>query len=402
MILGKTNLSEWANFRSTHSPAAGAAAAGRPTIPTRSIATPAGSSSGSGAAIAARFAAVAVGTETDGSVVCPAAINGLVGHQADGRPGESHGDRADLRTAKNRGADGAHGRRCGGAAERARRPRYRRCGDRRRQGAAASDYVAALSGEALKGVRIGVARNLAGFHEGVDAIFEAALAQLRAAGAELVDPADLRIDAKASADEFTVLLYEFKDGMNRYLKTRVGGPQSLAELITFNEAHRDQEMPYFGQEIFQQAQAKGDLREREYRHARDFAQRAAGRNGIDAVLKKYRLSAIVAPTAGPAWSIDLVNGDHFVGGESTSAAAIAGYPHITVPAGFLHGLPVGVSFIGAAWSEATLLGVANAFEQASHARRPRGSQAGRLTATSTDRRAAAAATRNAPPAPRRA
>jgi amidase len=205
----------------------------------------------------------------------------------------------------------------------------------------------------------------------VDAVFEKALAVLRERGAVLVDPAEIPTADEFEADETTVLLYEFKDGINRYLTKRVGpGPGSLAELIAFNEAEEAREMPFFKQERFVDAQAKGDLNESGYLQAHERSKRLAGAQGIDAALAKDHLDVLVAPTQGPAWTTDLVNGDHFLGGGVSAAPAVAGYPHVTVPMGEVHGLPVGLSFVATAWSEGRLISYAYAFEQATHSRRP--------------------------------
>jgi amidase len=234
------------------------------------------------------------------------------------------------------------------------------------------DYLAALRTDGLKGARIGVARDLAGFHEGVDGVFDQAIAKLAEAGAVIVDPANLEAGTKLDEDELTVLLYEFKDGLNDYLSKRLGGPGTLAKLIEFNVREREREMPYFGQELFADAEKKGHLTELEYQSALERSRKAAAHDGIDALLQKHKLDAIIAPTVGPAWTTDLVNGDHFIGGSISQAPAVAGYPHITVPAGFVHGLPIGISFVGTAWSEPTLLRLAFAFEQITQARRPPG------------------------------
>ena len=370
VILGKTNLSEWANFRSSRSSSGWSARGGQTRNPYELDRNPCGSSSGSAAAVAAGLTVVAVGTETDGSIVCPAAINGIVGikptiglvsrsgiipiaasQDTAGPMARTVGDAVILLQALA-GADPADS------------------ATSARPAASHPDYSADLKPDGLKGARIGVARNLAGFHEGVDAIFDQAIAKLAAAGAVIVDPADLRLDKKLSDDEFTVLLYEFKDGLNKYLAARPGKPDTLAELIEFNEREHEREMPYFRQEIFLDAQKKGALTEREYRRASERARKAAGHDGIDALLRKFQLDAMIAPTVGPAWVTDVINGDHGVGGAIATAPAVAGYPHVTVPAGFLHGLPVGISFVGAAWSEPTLIRLAYAFEQVARARRP--------------------------------
>ena len=313
---------------------------------------------------------VAVGTETDGSIVCPSAINGIVGikptvglvsrtgiipisasQDTAGPMARSVADAAVLLGALA-GADAAD------PATAALKNHV------------VPDFATALQADGLKGVRIGVARDLAGFNPAVDHILEEAIARLKSAGAEIVDPADLKLPETLSDDEFTVLLYEFKDGLNRYLATRSGGPRTLADLIEFNTKEREREMPFFGQELFIQAQEKGPLTDKAYRGARNRSYKGAGPAGIDAVLKKHRLDAIIAPTGGPAWMTDPINGDHFTGGSSSTAPAVAGYPHVTVPAGFVHGLPIGISFIGPAWSEIMLVRIAYAFEQATKSRRP--------------------------------
>jgi amidase len=233
------------------------------------------------------------------------------------------------------------------------------------------DYARGLDPNALRGARIGVARaKLMGYSAATDRVIELALAVLKAQGALLIDPADIPHVGEYDDSEFTVLLYEFKADLEAYLAT-LGptAPRSLGALIAFNESQRDREMPYFGQEIFTMAQAKGPLTEPAYTAALAKNQRLSRAEGIDAVMDQHRLDAIVAPTGNPAWPIDLVNGDHFLGGSSTPAA-VAGYPHITVPAGFVRGLPVGLSFIGRAWSEALLIRLAFAYEQATQHRRP--------------------------------
>jgi amidase len=371
VILGKTNLSEWANFRSTRSSSGWSGRGGQTRNPYALDRNPCGSSSGSGAAIAAGLATVAVGTETDGSIVCPSSANGLVGikptvglisrsgiipisatQDTAGPMARTVADAAALLTVLA-GYDPDD-------------PATLPLKDR-----PPVDYTRSLDPDSLKGVRIGVLRHFGGFHDKVDAIFEQALAALRAQGAVLVDPADIPDADKLDADEQIVLQFEFKAGLNRYLQTREGsGPRTLADLITYNEQHANTEMPYFGQELFLQSNARGPLTDRVYLDARDRAGRRAGPAGIDAALAKDRLDVLVAPTLGPAWTTDLLNGDHFLGGGVSTPPAVAGYPHITVPMGAIDGLPVGLSFVGTAWSEGRLIGYAYAFEQATHARRP--------------------------------
>ena len=373
IILGKTNLSEWANFRSTRSSSGWSGRGGQTKNPYALDRNPCGSSSGSGAAIAASLALAAVGSETDGSIVCPSSANGLVGikptiglvsrsgiipisssQDTAGPMAHTVADAAALLTVLA-GYDPDD-------------PATLPLRDR-----APVDYTHFLDANSLKGVRIGVLRQFAGFHEKVDAAFEQALATLRARGAVLVDPAEIPTAKKLDADEQVVLQYEFKDGINRYLATRQGaGPRTLTELIAYNIAHASVEMPYFGQETFLQSNARGPLTDAAYLEARDRAKRLAGPEGIDAALAKDHLDVLIAPTLGPAWTTDLVNGDHFLGGDVSTPPAVAGYPHVTVPMGAVDGLPIGLSFVGTAWSEGKLISYAYAFEQATHARRAPG------------------------------
>jgi amidase len=372
VVIGKTNLSEWANFRSTKSSSGWSAVGGQCRNPYVLDRNPCGSSSGTGAAVAASYAAAGVGTETDGSIVCPSNNCGLVGlkptvglvsrrgivpisHSQDtaGPMARSVADAATL-LGILAGAD---------------------AGDEATAGAAGhveADYTKFLDPKGLSGVRLGVARKHFGFHPGVDRVMEDALKVLVDAGAELVDPADLPSHGTFDEAEFAVLLYEFKAGLNTYLAGTPRGVQArtLEALIAFNEAQRDREMPYFGQDIFTRAQACGPLSDKPYQDALAECRRKSRTEGIDAVLSRHRVDAIVAPTGGPAWVTDLVNGDHFGGGSST-AAAVAGYPNITVPAGFIRGLPVGLSFFSTAWREGPLIRMAYAFERATrHRRRP--------------------------------
>ena len=370
LILGKTNLSEWANFRSSRSSSGWSGRGGQTHNPYALNRNPCGSSSGSGAAIAADLAVVAVGTETDGSIVCPSSANGLVGikptvglvsrsgiipisasQDTAGPMARSVTDAATLLTVlAGYDPDDA------ATAPMQSRPQL--------------DYRQFLNRDSLKGARIGVMRQNAGFHDEVDALFEHAVEVLRAQGAIIVDPANIPTQGKFDADEQTVLLYEFKDGLNRYLARRGATPGTLAELIAYNTTEKDREMPIFGQELFVSAQAKGSLDSQEYLEAHERAKRLAGTDGIDAALQKDHLDALIAPTMGPAWITDWVTGDHFLGGATSTAAAVAGYPHITVPMGLVHGLPVGLSLVATAWSEPKLIGYAFAFEQATHARQP--------------------------------
>jgi amidase len=370
VILGKTNLSEWANFRSTHSSSGWSGRGGQTRNPYALDRNPCGSSSGSGVAVSANLAALAVGTETDGSIVCPSSANGIVGIKPTvglvSRSGIipiSHSqDTAGPMTRTVADAAALLGALVGVDARDAATAASR--------GRAQADYTRHLDPAGLKGARIGVARNFFGFSDRVDRIMDESIAAMKDAGAVIVDPASIATADRIGDSEFEVLLYEFKAGLNAYLATLPPGApaRTLAGLIAYNEAHRDREMPWFGQEIFLQAQAKGPLTTPAYRTALARSRRLARAQGIDAVMATHRLDAIVGPTGGTAWVTDLVNGDHFSGGSSTPAA-VAGYPNINVPAGFIHGLPVGISFFGRAWSEPTLIRIAYAFEQATRVRR---------------------------------
>jgi amidase len=371
LILGKTNLSEWANFRSKRSSSGWSGRGGQTRNPYALDRNPCGSSSGSGAAIAADLALVAVGTETDGSITCPASVNGLVGI----KPTVGLVSRAGIiPIAASQDTAGPMARSVADAAAlltvlAGYDPEDPATAPLREH--PPPDYSSFLNTASLKGVRIGVMRHFSGFHEEVDALFERALAVLRAHGVVLVDPADIPNADKLDADEQIVLAYEFKDGINRYLATRQGtGPRTLAELIAFNEQQAAREMPFFRQELFIDAQATAGLSDAKYREAHERALRLAGREGIDAVLAREHLDALVAPTVGPAWPTDLLNGDHFLGGGVTTPPAVAGYPHVTVPMGAVHGLPVGLSFVGTAWTEGRLISYAYAYEQATRARQP--------------------------------
>ena len=371
VILGKTNLSEWANIRSSHSSSGWSGRGGQTKNPYVLDRNPCGSSSGSGVAVAANFCAIAIGTETDGSIVCPASANGIVGikptvgltsrsgiipisHTQDGAGpmartvtdaaillGALTGvDPDDKATAKSRGES------------------Y-------------TDYTHFLDPHGLKGARIGVVRKYFGFHDAVDMLMNSAIHEMKRQGANIVDPADIETIGKFDETELLVFEYELKADLNAYL-ARLGPSapvHTLKDVIDFNERNREKEMPYFGQDIFLKAEAKGALTSKEYLDALEHNYRLARKEGIDAVMDRLQLDALVAPTGGPAWITDLVDGDHFSGGSS-SAAAVAGYPNINVPAGFAFGLPVGISFFGRAWSEPTLIKLAYAFEQATKFRKP--------------------------------
>lgn len=362
VILGKTNLSEWANIRSSHSISGWSAIGGQTHNPWALDRNTCGSSSGSGAAVAAGMVRFAIGTETDGSITCPAAINGIVGlkptvglvsrthivpisHSQDtaGPMTDDVRDAAELLTviAGSDPADPATAR-----------------ADRHK-----TDYAAKLDAGSLKGKRIGVMRFASGF--GTDVAFDTALAILRKRGAILVEIKKFD-DKGVGKNENLVLLTELKADMAKYLK---GSPapitsRSLADLIAFNTAHEQQEMSLFGQETFEQAEKTKGLNDPAYKKAREASFRATGPNGIDRLLREYRVVALVGPTMPPAWKIDAVNGDQISGGGAGSLAAVAGYPHLTVPMGLVKGLPVGLSFIGPKWSEAMLLSLGYAFEQA--------------------------------------
>ena len=369
VLLGKANLSEWANIRSSHSSSGWSGRGGQCRNPYALDRNPCGSSSGSGSAVSANLCAAAIGTETDGSIVCPSNANGLVGI----KPTLGLVSRAGIIPI-------AHSQDTAGPMTRTVRdgaillaaiagvdPRDAATAD---AGRAPKDYTSFLDEAGLHGARLGVARKFFGFHAAVDRIMEGALAEMKRRGAELVDPADIPHTGEYDESELTVLLYELKADLNAYLAS-LGPParvRTLADVIAFNEAHRAEEMPYFGQDLFVKAQEKGPLTDLAYVEAHARNRRLAALEGIDAVMSKEKLDAIVAPTGGPAWMTDLVDGDHFGGGMSTPPA-VAGYPHVTVPAGYVFGLPVGISFVGRAWSEPTLVKLAYAFEQATHARR---------------------------------
>jgi amidase len=357
VIVGKTNLSEWANFRSTRSSSGWSGRGGQCRNAYALDRTPCGSSSGSGVAVSANLCAVAIGTETDGSIMCPSSVSGIVGI----KPTVGLVNRAGI-------VPISHTQDTAG-------PMARTVADAAALLAAVADRDLDLTPApgGLRGARIGVARNMAGFHDRVDALFEQALDALRDRGAELIDPADVPHANDLEEPEFEVLLYEFKADLESYLATVAGDvPRTLDALIAFNLAHRDEELGPFGQEIFESAAAKGPLTETAYLEALATCGRLARDEGLDAVMTAQRLDAVVAPTGGPAWLIDPVNGDHYVGGNS-SPAAIAGYPAVTVPMGFTSGLPVGISFIGRAWSEASLVRLALDFEAATdHRRAPQG------------------------------
>jgi amidase len=374
VIIGKTNLSEWANFRSTHSSSGWSGRGGQCRNPYALDRTPSGSSSGSGAATAANFCAVSVGTETDGSIVSPSAACSLVGLKPTlglvSRSGIiplSHSqDTAGPMTRTVADAAALLGVLAGIDPADAVTASSK--------GHAHADYTRFLDPQGLKGARIGVPRErFFGYHPATDALVTQALELMKAQGAIIVDEANIPTASKMDEPEMEVLLYEFKADIEAYLaglgeRTRL---KTLADLIRFNEEHQDVELPWFGQELFLQAQEKGPLTDKKYLKALAACRKLAREQGIDAVMAKHKLDALVAPTQASPGLIDLVNGDHWLG-SSSSPAAVAGYPSITVPAGYVAGLPVGVSFIGRAWSEPVLLRLAFAYEQASKHRRAPG------------------------------
>jgi amidase len=369
VILGKTNLSEWANIRSSHSTSGWSGRGGLTKNPYALDRNPCGSSSGSGAGVSANLCAAAIGTETDGSIVCPSSANGVAGI----KPTVGLVSRSGIIPISH-SQDGA-GPICRTVRDAAillgalTGVDPRDSATNASQGKALSDYVQFCDPNGLKGARIGVARKYFGFSDSVDALMEQSLEVMKKQGATLVDPADVETLGKFDESELLVFMYELKADLNTYLAGL--GPnapvRTLKDIIEFNERNRAQEMPYFGQDLFLKAESKGPLSEPAYLEALQKNHQLARTEGIDATMDKYHLDAIVAPTGGPAWITDLVNGDHVAGGSS-NAAAVAGYPNINVTAGFISGLPVGISFFGRAWSEPTLIRLSYAFEQATRAR----------------------------------
>jgi amidase len=370
IILGKTNLSEWANFRSTHATSGWSGRGGQTKNPYALDRNPSGSSSGSGVAAASSLCAGAIGSETDGSVTSPSSINGIAGikptvglvsrsgivpisasQDTAGPMARTVRDLAILLTVMA----GVDTQDPASAAS---------------QGKAAADYTRFLDPNGLRGARLGIARKFFENNAPMDAFLNGCVDALKKAGAEVIDPADLATHGQMDAPEQEVLLYEFKDGVNRYLRRVPSSSpaRTLQDLIAFNQKNRDREMPFFAQELFIQAEGKGPLTDAAYLKARADCMRLSRQEGIDALLAKYKLDAIVTLTSGPAWFTDHVNGDRDTGG-CTTPAAVAGYPHITVPAGFFSGLPIGLSFFGAAWSEPALFKLAYAWEQQMNARR---------------------------------
>jgi amidase len=372
ILLAKANLSEWANIRSSRSSSGWSARGGQCRNPYLLDRNPCGSSSGSAAGVSANFGAAAVGTETDGSIVCPASANGVVGI----KPTVGLVSRAGIIPISH--TQDTAGPLCRTVADAAALLSALAGPDPRDPATAAAaghgetDYTRHLDRGGLRGARIGVARaKFFGYSDATDRLAEAALGVLRREGAVLVDPADIPNAGSYDDAELQVLLFELKADLNRYLAAL--GPtapvRTLADVIAFNEREHAREMPFFGQELFIQAEAKGPLTSPAYRKALATCRRLARASGLDAVLARHRLDAIVAPTGNPAWPTDLVNGDHFTGSSSTPAA-VAGYPSVSVPMGYAWGLPVNLSFFGAAWSEPTLIRLAYAFEQITMHRKP--------------------------------
>jgi len=367
VLLGKTNLSEWANIRSTRSTSGWSGRGGQTKNPYALDRNPCGSSSGSGAATAASLCTVAIGTETDGSILCPSSTCNLVGI----KPTVGLVSRAGIiPIAHSQDTAGPMARSVRDAALLLAAIAGAPQGDDRDPATAAAKITAYLPSGDVKGLRIGVVRSMFGGHPEQDQLCDAAIAALKAAGVEVVDPVVVPAWPSGDADpEMPVLLYELKADLDRYLATANArdGVTSLAEVIAFNKAHGAQEMPYFGQELSETAQAMGPLTDKAYLDARAKCLELA-RGGIDGAMDSHKLDALVAPTAAPAWLNDLVLGDHIAGG-STQMAAVAGYPSITVPVGFTRGLPVGLSIWGRAWTEALIIRIAAAVEGAVHARR---------------------------------
>ena len=366
VLLGKTNLSEWANFRGEHSTSGWSGRGGQTTNPYALNRNPSGSSSGSGAAAAASLCAVAVGTETDGSIVSPGSINGLVGI----KPTVGLVSRSGIiPISASQDTAGPMARTVPDAVLLLNALAATDSADPATADAPKTrpDYTQFLDQNGLRGARLGIVRKSFGFNAAVDKLMDESIAAMKSAGAELIDPVEIPPDGKISEPESEELLYEFKTGLNAYLKAR-GRAETLASVIAFNEKNRARELNHFGQELLLKAEKKGPLADLAYRKARAECIRLTRTDGIDAACSKYRLQALVAPTSSLAWLTDYINGDSGNGGCSTPPA-VAGYPHITVPAGLVRGLPAGISFFGPAWSEPALIRVAHAFEQATKARR---------------------------------
>jgi len=372
VLLGKTNLSEWANFRSDNSSSGWSGRGGQVRNPFCLDRSPCGSSSGTGAAVSGNLCAIGIGTETNGSIVCPSGINGLVGI----KPTLGLWSRQGIIPI-------AHSQDTAG-------PMCRNVSDAAtllgllaefdpddaethiEKGTILNDYTAFLKSDGLKGKRIGIASQMLPSGKKVRLVFDQAVQDLREAGAEVIENVEFENNRKWGSPSYQVLLYEFKADLNKYLAEHPTAPvKSLEEIIEFNKKNAEKEMPWFDQEIFEEAQAKGDLTTDEYLESLKNSKLFAGKEGIDKVMEEHNLDAIIAQTNGPTWSIDWVNGDHFSGGSS-SPAAISGYPNITVPMGFVEGLPVGISFFGKAWTEGKLIEIAYSYEQATQHRQAPG------------------------------
>lgn len=365
VLLGKTNLSEWANFRSTKSSSGWSGRGGQVRNPFCLDRSPCGSSSGTGAAVSANLCALGIGTETDGSIVCPSGINGIVGIKP---------------TVGLWSRDGivpiSHSQDTAG-------PMARTVTDAvvllallaekdQENSKILSDYTQFLDANGLKNARIGIASNFFGFHAEVDKLMAEAVKILREQGAEVIENLKFEKQPEWGKLEWQVLISEFKADLNIYLKSRSGlQVQSLADLIEFNKKNAETELKWCGQEIFAEAEKTSGLDDAVYLEALAKVRKLTREEGIDLLMDQHQLDAMIAPTNGPAWTIDWVNGDHF-GGGSSEPAAISGYPAISVPAGFVHGLPVGISFFGRAWSEPTLIRLAFAYEQATEHRKAPG------------------------------
>lgn len=369
VILGKSNLSEWANIRASHSTSGWSGRGGLTKNPYALDRNPCGSSSGTGAGISANLAAVGIGTETDGSIVCPSSSNGLVGI----KPTVGLVSRSGIIPISH--TQDTAGPMCRTVRDAAILLSVLTGVDPEDQATAASagksqtNYEQYCDPNGLRGARIGVARKYFGFSDAVDAIMAQSIDVLKKQGATIIDPADIETLGKFDHSELTAFMYELKADLNAYL-ARLGPSapvKTLKDIIEFNDRNRQKEMPFFGQDLFLKSEAKGPLSEKEYVDALANNRQMARTDGIDAVMDKHQLHALIAPTGGPAWITDLITGDHF-GGGSSNAAAVAGYPNINVPAGSIFGLPVGISFFGRAWSEPTLIRLAYAFEQATKAR----------------------------------
>jgi amidase len=368
VIIGKTNLSEWANIRSNHSTSGWSGRGGLTRNPYALDRNPCGSSSGTGAGVSANLCVAGVGTETDGSVVCPSSANGLAGLKPTvglvSRSGIipiSHSqDTAGPMARTVRDVAILLGAMAGADTEDSATAAS--------QGKGFPDYTKFLDPAGLKGARLGVARRYFGFNDAVDQLMETLIGAMKQAGAEIIDPADIPSFGKFDESELTVFYYELNADLAGYLARRGNtAVKNLKDVIEFNERNHEREMPYFGQDFFIKSEQKGGLDAKEYIDALALNQRLSRAEGIDSIMNKFKLDALVAPTGGPAWITDLINGDHSAGGSS-SAAAVAGYPNINVTAGYLWGLPVGISFFGRAWSEPTLLKIAYSFEQMTKAR----------------------------------